>query len=173
MLLLTPILPIFIYKKCQMQYVSFMSKMTKCHILRICYSAHIIYRYGNMGVKRCVRTSGMQTNAIKLLLNGFNSLECQNTDFWNFPLYFLKFPLYNVSVMRSVAIHSTGLAFMFFQSTIYQNTYKMCKISKSNIFDIFTHLISVLRYSILEKYKNWTSRVTSDRITLTLYKGNF
>ena len=38
----------------------------------------------------------MQTNAIKHLLNMFNSLKYLNTDFHNFPLYFLKFPLYNV-----------------------------------------------------------------------------
>ena len=44
-----------------------------------------------MGVKRCVRTLGMQTNAIR-----FNVLKCQNTGFQNFPLYFSKFPLYNV-----------------------------------------------------------------------------
>ena len=49
-----------------------------------------------MGVKRCVRTSGMQTNTIKQLVNKFNDLIFQNTDFQNFPLYFLKFPLYNV-----------------------------------------------------------------------------
>ena len=47
-------------------------------------------------VKRSVWTSGMQTNAIKHLLNMFNSSKCLNTDFQNFPLYFLKFPLYNV-----------------------------------------------------------------------------
>ena len=94
---LTPILPIFIYKKCQMQYVSFMSKMTKMpYLTHICNLTHVKYRYGNMGVKRSVRTSGMKTNAIKHILNMFNSLKCQNTDFQNFPLYFLKFPLYNV-----------------------------------------------------------------------------
>ena len=48
-------------------------------------------RYGNMGVKRYVRTSEMQTNAIKQLMNRLNG------DFKDFPLYFSKFPLYNVS----------------------------------------------------------------------------
>ena len=42
----------------------------------------------------------MQTNAGKQLLNMFNSLKFQNTDFQNFPLYFLKFPLYNVRGLR-------------------------------------------------------------------------
>ena len=54
-------------------------------------------RYGNMGVKRCVRTSEMQTNAIKQLMNRLNGLKCENADFQDFPLYFSKFPLYNVS----------------------------------------------------------------------------
>ena len=40
--------------------------------LRIYQLTRIKYIYGNMGVKRCVRTTGMQTNAIKLLLNIFN-----------------------------------------------------------------------------------------------------
>ena len=39
----------------------------------------------------------MQTNAIKQLLNRLNGLKCENTDFEDFPLYFSKFPLYNVS----------------------------------------------------------------------------
>ena len=38
----------------------------------------------------------MQTNAIKQLVNGFNVLKFRNTDFQNFPLYFSKYPLYNV-----------------------------------------------------------------------------
>ena len=83
--------------KCRMPNASFMSKMPKMpYIWRICHLTHVKYRYGNMGVKRSVRTSGMKTNAIKHILNMFNSLKCQNTDFQNFPLYFLKFPLYNV-----------------------------------------------------------------------------
>ena len=49
----------------------------------------------NMGVKRCIRTSGMQTSAIKQLVNRFNVLNFQNADIQNFPLYFPKFPLYN------------------------------------------------------------------------------
>ena len=53
-----------------------------------------------MGVKRCVRTTGMQTNVVKQLLNLLNSLKFQNTDFQNFPLYFLKFPLYIVRGLR-------------------------------------------------------------------------
>ena len=57
------------------------------------------YIYGNMGVKRCIRTSAMQTNVIKQLLNRFNSLKCRNSDFQDFPLYFFRFPLYNVRLL--------------------------------------------------------------------------
>ena len=94
--LLTSILPYLAmtYGACQMRHLC--QKCQKCHIWRICHLTHVKYRYGNMGVKRSVRTSGMQTNAIKHLLNMFNSLKCPNIDFQNFPLYFLKFPLYNV-----------------------------------------------------------------------------
>ena len=53
-----------------------------------------------MGVKRCVRTSGMQINGIKPLVDGFESFNYQNTDFRYFPLYILKFPLYNVRGLR-------------------------------------------------------------------------
>ena len=49
-----------------------------------------------MGVKKSVIPSGMQTNALKQCINGFNGLKSKNTDFQNVPLYFLKFPLYNV-----------------------------------------------------------------------------
>ena len=51
---------------------------------------------GNMGVRRCVRTSGMQTNAFKQLFDKFNGSKFKKTDFQNFPLYFLIFPLYNI-----------------------------------------------------------------------------
>ena len=53
-----------------------------------------------MGVKRSVRASGMQIKAIKRLWNMFYKSKFQNTDFQNFPLYFLKFPLYNVRGLR-------------------------------------------------------------------------
>ena len=33
----------------------------------------------------------MKPNLIKILVHGFKGLKCQNTDFRNFPLYFLKF----------------------------------------------------------------------------------
>ena len=59
-------------------------------------NAYAMSRYGNMGVKRSVRTSRIQINTIKQLMNWFNSLKLQNIDFANFPLYFSKFPLYNV-----------------------------------------------------------------------------
>ena len=38
----------------------------------------------------------MQTNGIKQFMHWFNGLKYQNTEFQSFPLYFLKFPLYNV-----------------------------------------------------------------------------
>ena len=49
-----------------------------------------------MGVKRSVRTSGIQTNGIEQVMHWFNGLKSQNTEFKDFPLYFWKFPLYNV-----------------------------------------------------------------------------
>ena len=55
-----------------MQYVSFMLKMTK-YILHVCYPAHANHRYSNMHVKRCVRTLGIETNAIKLVLKGLTT----------------------------------------------------------------------------------------------------
>ena len=94
--LLTPILP-YLYLTCvrwHMRQIWYFWHFW--HKWRIWHPAFIMVIYGNMGVKRSVRTSGMQTNDIKHILNMFNSLKCQNTDFQNFPLYFLKFPLYNV-----------------------------------------------------------------------------
>ena len=75
---------------------SFMSKMPKMPYLTPMPSdiCHILY--GNMGVKRCARTLGMKINAIKQFFNKFNGSKFQNTDVQKFPLYFLKFPLYNV-----------------------------------------------------------------------------
>ena len=49
-----------------------------------------IHRYGNAGVKRCNRSTGMQPNAIEQLLNKINCSKFQNTDVQNFPLYFFK-----------------------------------------------------------------------------------
>ena len=57
-------------------------------------------QFPNRGVKRSVRASGMQIKAIKRLWNMFYKSKFQNTDFQNFPLYFLKFPLYNVRGLR-------------------------------------------------------------------------
>ena len=71
-----------------MPYVSFMSKMTKYHILHICYRAHVLYRYGNMGVKRCVRSWGMQTNDIRQLLNGLNGKKAI------FDIYIIRYMSY-------------------------------------------------------------------------------
>ena len=98
--LLTPILAYLVMRKVKCQMRNLCQKCQKCYIWRICHLTYVIYRYGNMGVKRCVRTSGMQTNAIKQLVNRFNVLKFQNTDFQNFPLYFSKFPLYNEGTQR-------------------------------------------------------------------------
>ena len=48
-----------------------------------------------MGVKRFIKNLGMNNNAFKQLFDKFKGSKFQNTDFPNFPLYFLKFPLYN------------------------------------------------------------------------------
>ena len=69
-------------------------KCQKCHILAICQRTFVMSRYGNMGVKRSVRTLGMQTNGIKQIMHWFIGLKSQNTEFQIFPLYFLIFPLY-------------------------------------------------------------------------------
>ena len=45
------------------------------HKWRIWRATFVMVIYGNMGVKRFVRTSGMQTNTIKQLLNRFNGLS--------------------------------------------------------------------------------------------------
>ena len=98
--LLTPILP---YKTisngaCQMRQMWHFWHFW--HKWRIWHPTYAMARYGNMGVKRSVRASGMQTNAIKQLLNRFKSLKFWNSDFQNFPLYFPKSPLYNEGTQR-------------------------------------------------------------------------
>ena len=98
--LLTPILAYLVIRNVECQMRHLYQKCQKCYIWRICHLTYVIYRYGNMGVKRNVRASGMQINAFKQLLNGFDGLKSQNTDFQNFPLYFLKFPLYIVRGLR-------------------------------------------------------------------------
>ena len=57
-----------------------------------------------MGLKRFVRASGVHTNNIKPLLNIFNHLKFQNTEFQDFPLYFMKFPLYKCTRLEHSAI---------------------------------------------------------------------
>ena len=91
--LLTPILPYLYnsYGKWQIgQIWHFWHFWHKWHIRHL---INVMSTYGNMGVQRCVRTSGMQTNDINQHANWFNSLKCQNTELQNFPLYFSKFPL--------------------------------------------------------------------------------
>ena len=93
--LLTPILP-YLYLTCvrwhMRQIWHFWHFWHKWHIW---YLTFVMSSYGNMGVKRGVLTSGTQTNALKQLVHRFNGLKFKNTDFRDFPLYFLRFPLYN------------------------------------------------------------------------------
>ena len=81
-----------------------------------------MYTYGDMGVKRCVKTSGMQIKIVKQLVNKFNGSKFQNTDFGNLTLYFLKFPLYNVSGKCYVDICPMNYIFMFLCFTIIKDT---------------------------------------------------
>ena len=68
-----------------------------CQKWRIWYPTFAMSRYGNMGVKRCVRASGMQTNAIKQLSNKFNASNFKILTFKIFLCIFLEFPLYNIN----------------------------------------------------------------------------
>ena len=54
----------------------------------------------------------MQTNAIKQLFDKFNTSKFQNTDFQNFPLYFFKFPLYNVQGLSAEMEYCASAASM-------------------------------------------------------------
>ena len=87
---LTPILPYITITNAAFQMRHLCQKCQKCQIWRTCHLTNVAYRYGNMGVERCVRTSTMQINAFKQLLNGFNGIKSQITDLQNFPLYFLE-----------------------------------------------------------------------------------
>ena len=64
-----------------------------------------------MGVKICVRTSGMQIPAIKQHVNWFGNLKCQNTDSQNFPFFFLKksFVKYNGDAQSGHSISDLDL----------------------------------------------------------------
>ena len=50
----------------------------------------------NMGIKRSVWTSGMQSSMIFVLQCQFNGSKTDFINFCNFPLYFWKFPLYKL-----------------------------------------------------------------------------
>ena len=89
--LLTPILPYLDMTNVRCRLCHLWQKCQKCHIWRKCHSTYAMSRYGKMGVKRCARTSGIQINTIKQLVNGFNSLKLQNTDFENFLCIFWNF----------------------------------------------------------------------------------
>ena len=109
------------------------------HKWRIWHAPYVIARYGNTGVKRCVKVSGLLSNAIKQLLNRFDGLNFQNTDFWNFPLYFFKFPLYNQIGERNVDFESRVLIFMFFNCTMVRDIHTMGKILLPYTLEILTH----------------------------------
>ena len=79
------------HDRCWMTDASFMSKMPK-----MSYLTHIPSNTCHILIWQSVRTSGMQTNIFKYLVNRFNASKYQNTDFQYFPLYILKFPLYNL-----------------------------------------------------------------------------
>ena len=93
--LLTPIMP-YLYVTCGWWHICqiwhFLHFWHKWHKW---YPKYVMSWYGNMGVKRSVLTSGMQTNALKQLVHRLRGLKFRNTDFPDFPLYFLEFPLYN------------------------------------------------------------------------------
>ena len=88
--LLTPILPYLTLRKlvavCVINVKNAKNANFDANAIR--HVSLIDMAYGNMCVKTCVRTSGMKTNLIKLLVHGFNGLKCQNTDLRKFPLYF-------------------------------------------------------------------------------------
>ena len=60
----------------------------------------------------------MQTKAIKQLMNMFNHLKSQNTAFQDFPLYFMKFPLYNVRGLSTVPLQHSLIYFISYHSDI-------------------------------------------------------
>ena len=53
------------------------------YVKGIFHSTFTSFRYDDMEVKRCARTSGLQTKAIKQVVNVFNSLNFQNIDLNN------------------------------------------------------------------------------------------
>ena len=65
-------------------------KCQKCHIWHKCHPTQVISRYGHMGVKRSIRTSGMLINAIKQTLRGFKGLEMSNYGFLIFSFVSFK-----------------------------------------------------------------------------------
>ena len=69
-----------------------MSKMPKCHILRLRNVQ--VWQYGCQKLRHDLRNAD---HVIRHLVNRINGIKCQNIDFQNFLLYFLRFPLYNVN----------------------------------------------------------------------------
>ena len=60
---------------------------------------YTICMYVNMGVKRSVRTSGMQPTILDILQKCVLGPEIEISYFLIFPLYFSEFPLYNLGDM--------------------------------------------------------------------------
>ena len=58
--------------------------------------AYMMPNHDNMGVKRSVWISAMHLATSKVMKNYFCGSKIEYIDFDTFPLYFLKFPLYNV-----------------------------------------------------------------------------
>ena len=114
--LLTPILP-YIYLICVARYMRQIWHFWHFwHKWRIWHATFVLVIYGNMGVKRSVRASGMQIKAIKRLWNMFYKSKFQNTNFLNFPLYFWNFLCIMYEAWGGTSHWSSELIFMFLES---------------------------------------------------------
>ena len=71
------------------------------HKWHIRHMTSILSKYVDIGVKRSVRTSGMQHNVLDYPKKWFYHLKIQNFDDLVFPLYFQKFPLYIIKWMAA------------------------------------------------------------------------
>ena len=81
-------------------YIWCMSEHHSCHICHICHKWHIwhiwhlafdIYLYVNMGVKRSVKTSGMQPTILDIPNNCFKGQKLEYHIFWFFLCIFQNF----------------------------------------------------------------------------------
>ena len=80
MLLLTPILTYLYMLNVICRLCHLCQKCHKWHIRHAFYTTYDIHKYVNMGVKRSVRTSGMQLFKVKYLKNWFYCLKIRNFD---------------------------------------------------------------------------------------------